>query len=224
MAVQGLGKWSKFPCAHVPGEEQDTLAATARRIEIFESVHDDDTFNSFSRVLRKLRKFASHPSYLPDHSANHAPASRIRPIGKREPEIEHCGTAKRPSHRISSGGKTGADKSGGRPRQKSQQFQSCPCRGILERFLHRRHYTVSKFKLNPPMLDSSRLERKSYERGPRGALGNAINRGRDRYLPIWQPRRHRFGWPRRATIRLDRARYGRDRRLGYAATFRPAVA
>src|SRR5271154_370234 len=97
-------------------EEQDTLAAAARGVEILRSVHGNYVFDSLSRVLRELRELAGHPPYLPNHFADHAPPLRIRPFGKCEPEIEHRRAAERLSYCIGSGGKTGPHKSSGRSR------------------------------------------------------------------------------------------------------------
>ena len=101
MAVQSLREGRELPCAHMASEEQDALAAALRCVEILESINDNDAFDFLARVLRELRELASHPAHLANHSANHASALRIGPIGKREPEIEHRRAAERRSHCVS---------------------------------------------------------------------------------------------------------------------------
>ncbi len=106
MTVQRLRERREFPRAHVPGKKKHALAAPPRRIEILESVQQDDPLDILPRVFRKLRKLARHPPNLPDHPARCFPALRLAPIGKCQIQIEHRRAPQRRANRISGCGKT----------------------------------------------------------------------------------------------------------------------
>src|SRR5208337_5682605 len=77
----------------VAGEVEHTLAAALSRKKILMSIQNYDLLDIFTSVLRKSRELRGHPPQIARHLAQHAPALRVRPIGKREPQIELRGLA-----------------------------------------------------------------------------------------------------------------------------------